>query len=59
MKALKEFRDWAWAVVRFVPAAILVIIMFIGFYLFCKVTGEPKEGSDARDTHHYLDHFDS
>jgi len=52
---MKDFVQWLWAVSRFVPAMLYVIIVFVIFYLFVP---EPKENSSARDRHHYLDYLD-
>lgn len=53
---MRNFLQWLWAVIRFVPCAIIMVIAGILFYIFVP---QPKEGSNARDEHHYLDHFDS
>lgn len=53
---IKDFFLFLRAVIIMVPVTIVLVVMFILFYIFIR---EPKEVSDARDNHHYLDHFDA
>lgn len=53
---IKEFFLFLRAVIIMIPVTIVLLVMFTFFYFFIR---EPKEESDARDNHNYLDHFDA
>lgn len=58
---MKDALQFLWAVIRFIPAAIYVIVVGILFYIFI-VRLQVHEWipcKNARDDHHYLDHFDT
>jgi len=56
-QSINEWVAWLWAVICFIPAAFIVLVLFLIWYVLYRFE-LASDNSDARDHHSYLDYFD-